>query len=165
MSLIGPEFWNQLNTAQGTMYLLNSGELAKPDDTPDVACFDLRSYRTDGSWFGPKGYAAAKILFGVVLVLFLFVLVLGVIIGLFAYSKTDANGDSRYDIFFGQGLTASIGGAIFWFIGMASLMYVAGSITRNKLNVFNLLNDKGSYNNKLAAYLKQTKDSIDSLTW
>jgi hypothetical protein len=156
--LLGSDFWSELTAKNGTLVLDRTGNLS---GTPKVACYDLGELDSD-TWTGPEKGSLFKFILGVIMVLFLLVLIIGVFAGWIGYRGTNQEGTTTYDIFYGQGLTYSLGSSIFWLGIMMIIGTVAVVETRKKWNLFRALQDDGYRNAALAVHLEECKKHFNS---
>lgn len=163
MPIVDSNFFSTLKSNNGSLYLDSKGDIAV-GDYADIACYDLTPDPSVGEWHAGRVKSLLKVIVGVVVVLFLMVLILGVVIGLFAYGETK-DGETTYDVFFGQGLRFGIGNAVAWEILMGLIAIMTISITLDKFDYYTLMSDDKFRSNKIAACAQQCKESVNSWRW
>jgi lysylphosphatidylglycerol synthetase-like protein (DUF2156 family) len=84
------------------------------------------------SWPSARIWLLVKLISGIVLTLFIVVLFIAATTGWFAYTSTNANDNTRYDAFFGQGFNMSSGALLFWSIFVVFIGILAYGWTRSK---------------------------------
>lgn len=164
MALVNLDSFTQsLGKYDGSMYLDSTGNLGDSSNAA-FACYDLRTDPKADKWPRGKIIKLTKIIIGVIVTLFILLLIIGVIVGLFAYSKTDDNGTS-YDVFFGQGLRFGIKSAITWEILMGLLGLIAASSTLEKWYNYSLMSNGQFKSGYIGECAKQCQLSANNWTW
>ncbi len=85
-----------------------------------------------GNWTWSRRWKVIRIALGVMVTLFIIALVVGVSVGLIGFQEKNTKGEDRYDVFYGQGLKASLAGAIWWTVAMLGLFFIVSTDTFSK---------------------------------